>query len=107
MSGSSGSGYSGGPDSEVSCDALGFEAQLTSPRAAAVAQIGAGTVLDIEVVQMSGQVVVQVLHQGLLVGGLTGPDATRLRACIEAGHEYEAVVRAINGGQVRVRVAHR
>lgn len=105
MSGSSG-GSGGGHDYESPCDKLRFEAQLTSPQPAVVAKLDVGDVLDIEVVNMKGQVVVRILKKGQATGGLAGPDATRLRNCIDQGHQYKATVRAINGGQVRVVVEH-
>lgn len=108
MSGSGGGGGGGGaPDvGDVPCDRLKFEAQLASPQPAVVAMLSVGEVLDVAVVNMKGQLVVQVLRSGQVAGGLAGPDATRLRNCISEGHQYNATVRTLNGGQVRVQVAH-
>ena len=106
MSGSSGGGGGGGYENEVPCDKLRFEAQLTSPQPAVVATLQRGDVLAVAVVTMKGQVVVQVLKGSQVAGGLAGPDATRLRNCIQSGHPYKAIVRTINGGQVRVLVEH-
>jgi hypothetical protein len=83
---------------------LRFDAQLTSPQAAVVATLSVGDVLDIALGNIKGQTVVQVLKTGSIAGGLTGPDAARLRSCIDDGHSYGATVLTINGGQVRVRV---
>lgn len=105
MSGSSGGG-GGSYDYESPCDKLRFEAQLTSPQPAVVATLVVPDVLDIKVVTMKGLVVVQVHKHGQVVGGLAGPDATRLRNCIEQGHQYKATIRSINGGQVRILVEH-
>jgi hypothetical protein len=105
MSGGGGGG-GGGHDYESPCDKLHFEAQLTSPQPAVVKTLALKEVLDIEVVNLKGQLVVQVLKKGKVAGGLAGPDATRLRNCIEQGHDYSATVRSINGGQVRVIVEH-
>lgn len=105
MSGSSGGGGgNGGYDDESPCDKLRFEAQLTSPRPAVVETLAPKAVLDIGVASMKGQIVVQVLKNGQVVGGLAGPDATRLRNCIDHGYQYKATVRTINGGQIRVLV---
>ena len=106
MSGSGGGGGGGGPDTYSQCDSLRFDAQLTSPQPLVVATLNVGEVLDIAVATMKGQVVVQVLKGGQLAGGLTGPDATRLRNCMDDGHQYKATVLSVNGGQVRVRVEH-
>jgi len=108
MSGGGGGGGGGGgvPDVVVACDLLKFEAQLTSPQPAVVATLTVGEVLDVALANMQGQLVVQVLKAGQPAGGLAGPDATRLRNCMNDSHQYTATVRAINGGQVRVMVAH-
>lgn len=106
MSGSGGGGYGGGPSYSSPCDTLRFDSQLSSPQAPVVATLSPGAVLPVEVVQMKGQVVVQVLHNGQPAGGLTGPEATQLRNCIEQGHDFNATVLQVNGGQVRVRVEH-
>lgn len=107
MSGSGGGGSGGGgPDYSSPCDTLRFDSQLSSPQAPVVTSLSPGDVLSIAVVQMRGQVVVQVLSHGQPAGGLTGPEATRLRNCIDQGHNYTATVLQVNGGQVRVRVEH-
>ena len=106
MSGSSGGGGFRGQDVEIACEVLGFEAQITSPQPAVVANLEPGEVLDIIVARMRDQVVVQVHRAGELVGGLTGPDAGRLRSCVNEGHRYNATVIRVNAGQVRVRVDH-
>jgi len=101
--GGGGGGIGGGPDG-YDCAKLRFEAQLTSPQPAAVAALAEGNVLDITIATMKGQVVVQVLKKDQVVGGLAGPDASRLRNCMEEGKRYIATVLVINGGQVRVLV---
>ena len=108
MSGSSGGGGSGGgiPETQSSCDNLKFSILVSSPQPMPVAALKVGDVLEIDVAQRGAQVVVRVLQNGTLVGGLAGPDATRLRNCIEDGHDYQAEVVSITGGQVRVEVTH-
>lgn len=106
MSGSGGGGGGGSRDYESPCDKLRFEAQLTSPQPAVVSTLKVGDILDVKVVNLKGQIVVQVLKKTKPAGGLAGPDATRLRNCVEQGHEFKATVRKINGGQVRVLVEH-
>ena len=107
MSGSGGGGSGGGgPDYSSPCDTLRFDSQLSSPQSPVVATLNVGDVLLIVVAQMNGHVVVQVLSNGQPAGGLTGPEATRLRNCIDQGHNYTATVLQIVGGQVRVRVEH-
>lgn len=107
MSGSNGGGGGGGGgDNDSPCDRLRFEAQITSPKPAVVSGLVIGDVLEIFVENMKGLVIVQVLKDGNVAGGLAGPDATRLRNCMEQDHNYKATVRALNGGQVRVLVEH-
>jgi hypothetical protein len=107
MSGSGGGGGGGGAGrDDARCDTLKFETQLTSPQPAVVATLRVGEALDVAVVLMKGTVVVQVQKGGQAAGGLTGPDATRLRNCMDQGHQYKATVLNVNGGQVRVSVEH-
>lgn len=104
MSGGGGGG-GGGDDSYPSpCDSIRFDAQLTSPQAAVVSSLKAGDILDVALSSLKGQTIVQVLKGGQIAGGLTGPDASRLRRCLDEGHNYSATVLSVNGGQVRVRV---
>ncbi len=103
MSGSGGGNYGGGPGFDAPCDTLRFDSQLSSPQPI-VATLSPGDVLAIAVAKMNGQVVVQVLSNGQPAGGLAGPEATRLRSCIEQGNNFSATVLQVNGGQVRVRV---
>lgn len=106
MSGSSSSSSFGAPSDSSSCERLRFEAQLTSPQPLVVATLVVGEVLAVTAVKMGIQVVVQVLKNGQPAGGLAGPDATRLRSCIEDGHVFKATVLSVIGGQVRVLVEH-
>lgn len=105
MSGSSGGGGSGGGSSdEAPCGRVRFDAQIASPQAPIVATISVGEVLDVVTATMQNVLVVQVLKNGKVAGGLAGPDASRLRNCMEQGYSYRATVLSVLGGQVRVRV---
>lgn len=105
MSGSSGGGSGGGGGyDDAPCERVRFEAQITSPQAPVVATISVGDVLDVIIATMQNVLVVQVLKNGQVAGGLAGPDASRLRNCMEQGYSYRAVVLSVLGGQVRVRV---
>lgn len=106
MSGSGGGGGGGVPDPRSPCGELKFTILVSGPQPVAVAALKPGDVLIIDVAQQGAQMVVRVLRNGALVGGLVGPDATRLRNCIENGHSYQAKVLSINGGQVRLEVTH-
>lgn len=105
MSGSSGGSSSGASRTadESSCERR-FDAQLTSPQPAVVATTNVGDKLDIVINRSQNVVVVQVLKNGQIAGGLAGPDASRLRNCMDQGYTYTATVQQVLGGQVRVRV---
>lgn len=105
MSGSPGSGGGGGSwEAPTTCESLVIDTQLSSPKAAVIAGIAVGDVLDVALQPGTGTVVV-VLHHGQVAGGLASPDVQRLRECIEGGTQYGAEVREINGAQVKVRVS--
>lgn len=106
MSGGGSSIGMGGGGNESPCDALRFEAQLTSPQPGVVGTLKVNEVLDVAVNTQKELRIVQVLRGLQVAGGLTGPDATRLRTCIDEGHHFKATVIAVNGGQVRVKVEH-
>ena len=104
MSGSSGGGGGGSWDSQpTACDLLDISTQLSSPKAAVIAGLAVGDVLDVALQAGAGTAVV-VLRDGQLAGGLASPDVQRLRECMEGGTQYSAVVREINDAQVKIRV---
>lgn len=88
------------------CEDVSFDAQLTSPDPALAPGLRVGEVLDVSVATASGRRVVQVTKAGQRVGGLAGTDASRVRECIDNGHQYKATVQSVNSGQVVVRVEH-
>lgn len=104
MSGSGGGGGGGFVPRQQDCASLAFDTQLSSPRAAIVAGIIVGQVLELVTQVMSGTTVVLALSQGQVAGGLASPLVQRLRECIESGTLFNATVLSISGGQVRVRV---
>jgi hypothetical protein len=88
-----------------SCETLVIDTQLSSPRAAVIATIVVGDLLDVELVNDGGNVVVVVKHHGQIAGGLSAPLLVRLRECMERGVVYRAQVTARRDALVRVRVA--
>lgn len=104
MSGSGGSGYSGGFEPVDTCDSLFIETQLSSPKDEVIDDIKEGDILDVTVQQMGATSVVVVLHKGQLAGGIAAPQIQKLRECIAQGTEYDATVTSKNDGQVRVRI---
>lgn len=105
MSGSDGSRIGGGFEPVNSCDSLVIETQLSSPKGDVIKKIKVGDILDVTTKKSGGVTVVVVIYQNEIAGGIAAPQLAKLRECIEQGTEYGAKVVAINGGQVRVRIA--
>lgn len=84
------------------CSKLTFEATVNSPQASVLAQITVGDVLEV-VSTESGQGAA-VLHQGSVVGALTGTRVAQLINCMNSGFTYTATVKTLNGGQCIVRI---
>jgi hypothetical protein len=82
---------------------LDISTQLSSPKAAVIAGLQAGEMLDVAL-QAGADTVVVVLRHGQVAGGLASPDVQRLRECLEGGTQYSAEVKEVNGAQVKVRV---
>ncbi|MDD5299423.1 MAG: hypothetical protein PHD65_02905 [Gallionella sp.] len=104
MSGSGGSGYSGGFEPIDTCDSLFIETQLSSPKEDVIRTLSVGDILSVDVRQFGTTLVVVVLHQGEVAGGIAAPQVQKLRECISQGTIYDATVTSLNGGQVRVRI---
>jgi hypothetical protein len=104
MSGSGGSGYSGGFDAVDTCDSLVIETQLSSPKDEVVETINVGDILDVAVQKSDLATVVVILHRGHIAGGVAAPQVQKLRDCISQGTIYDATVLGRNGGQIRVRI---
>jgi hypothetical protein len=106
MSGSGGGGYGGGfATDEVACDRLAFDTQLSSPKAAVVAQINVGDVLTVALDQQGAAQVVVIKRGNDIAGGITSPKMARLLECIRQGTRYQATVTAKSDGQVSVRIS--
>ncbi len=106
MSGSSGSSSFGDGSRQVACEEIKFTTQLASPQPQVVIALTVGQVLQVRIVPIQAAQVLVAQAFGVTVGSLVGSNATRLRECILAGHEYTARVVKINGGQVTVDVEH-
>lgn len=104
MSGSGGSDI-GSPPPSTSCATLRFDTQLASPKAAVVAQLSPGDILDVVFSQTNQQIVVAE-WQGAEAGSIVDQRLTQLRNCLNQGEQFEAEVLQVGGGQVRVRVRH-
>jgi hypothetical protein len=104
MSGSGGgSGYDpGGPKD---CQLLSIKTQLASPKAAVIAKLKVGDVLDVELTRPAGPVQV-ITSGGEIAGAILSPDVAKLIECISDDHEYQAKVLEIKGGNCQVLITH-
>jgi hypothetical protein len=105
----SGSGSNGGFDSgagggrSIDCRNFCFETHIHSPVQAELTNLTVGLVLDVIVSTIGTIEVVQILNNGVVVGGLVD-QAPRIKACIENGFNFTATVRSISGAAVKVFV---
>ena len=88
----------------LSCAALAFDTQLSSPKAAVVSRLRVNDLLDVTTQVSGGATVVVALHKGVVAGGSASPLVQRLRECIEGGTAFTARVLSVDSGQIRVHV---
>lgn len=107
MTGSNGSRFGGGGAvrTEIACERLSFDTQLSSPKPAVVAQLKVDDVLAVEIDQQGPAQVVVIKLGNQIAGGITSPKMVRLLECLQAGSTYQATVTSISGGQVSVRIS--
>ena len=102
MSGSSGGGGGSWEAPPTRCELLVIDTQLSSPKAAVIANITVGDILEVSLQPSGSSTLVVVLHKGQLAGGLASPDMPRLRECMEGGTQYAATVMVVNGDRKSV-----
>jgi hypothetical protein len=105
MSGSDSSGSSNGPwggSSAGGCEDLRLDRFLEAPVPGAVDALSVGDVLDVILREEEPPLVVAVDETGQEVGGIlpTG----QLIECLRRGFRFEAQVKDLNGGAVRIEV---
>lgn len=104
----SGSGSGGGgfdPTSPKDCKTLSIYTQLASPDPALVGKLKIGEILTIRLIPPTGPV--QVFNKsGEVVGAILSKDVAKLIECISDGHEYQAKVLDIKGGNCQVIITH-
>lgn len=105
MSGSDSSGSSNGPwggSSAGGCEDLRLDRFLESPVPGLVDALSVGDVLDVILREEEPPLVVAVDETGQEVGGIlpTG----QLIECLRRGFRFEAEVKDLNGGAVRIEV---
>ncbi|MBX9705862.1 MAG: hypothetical protein K5Q00_06360 [Gammaproteobacteria bacterium] len=106
MSGSGGSGYSGGgQEYQINCENLVIDTQLSSPKEDVILKINVGDILEVGLQKSNQTSIVVVLFQNEIAGGVASPQLSQLRSCLEAGTTYIAKVQSINGGQVKVTIS--
>ena len=89
------------------CLRLRFSAQIATPVPTVVWTLHPGDVLNVALANPEGSLVVQVLKDDELAGGLIGGSTARLRDCLQQGNLFKATVERVNGGQVRVLIEAR
>lgn len=104
MSGSNeGSGFA--PTSPKDCNKLTIYTQLASPDPLLVGKLKIGEILSIRLIPPTGPV--QVLNNsGGIVGAILSKDVAKLIECISDGHQYQAKVLEIKGGNCQVIITH-
>lgn len=106
MSGGGGSGGPGGGfgprDDRTPCEELRFETSVASPQPAA-ANLSVGDILEVVLRSGPPPAIDLVDGKGDVVGSLIIRIADLLR-CLQDGFTYEAEVKQVNGGDIRVEV---
>jgi len=95
----------GTPPPQGDCQSLVIDTQISSPKADVIAGISVGDLLDVALNNDTDIVVVVVLFNGQVAGGITAPLLPRLRECMGQGAIYRARVTARHDALVRVRIA--
>lgn len=92
------------PPPHGNCQSLVIDTQISSPKAAVIADISVGDMLDVALNNDADVVVVVVLFKGQVAGGIAAPLLPRLRECMGQGVIYRARVTARHDALVRVRI---
>ena len=96
------SGKGGGPTPTGNggdCAAFYKDIPLLSPNPEVVGNLEKGDQLDFEVSDANGRKTLRVLRGGKTAGAVT-KNAAQLIRCIENGHNYIAIVTAVDGGSI-------
>jgi hypothetical protein len=88
----SGSGGGGNPPPNRGCSSLSFTTTLASPKAAVIATVAVGDVLQIEILPGAVRIVGAKTNGGHVAGTITTHTA-KLIECIDEGYAYEAEVK--------------
>ena len=102
--GGSGLGFGGGGGA-ISCSSLSIITQLASPKAAIIATLKVGELLNVELTPPAGPV--QLLtNTGEIAGAVLSPDVAELIQCLNDDYKYAAKVLEIKGGNCKVLITH-
>lgn len=96
----------GGGQEDLKCEDLRFHTSLNSPDPDIVTKLALKEVLKLEQ-RKEGGPLLAITRSKKVAGSIAGSLLLRLLRCIEEGHEYEAVVVKITGGNVEVEVHHK
>ena len=105
-SGSSGGtgGGAGGTTGTVDCTNIFEETTLASPVPEVLQRLQVGQILRLQLQQPPRGPLLAVTDQGETAGSITTTSLTRLIICINDGHQFVALVRAVSGGKCDVEI---
>lgn len=110
MSGGGGGGGGGaGPgfaeqSSPPACEDLDFVTALSDPIPDIVEGLREGDTLRVELQTEPHRRIAALTNSGEVAGAVATQQFDRLLECLQAGNAYQAEVRSVDGGDVRVRV---
>jgi hypothetical protein len=110
MSGSGGAGGGvggfGTPDSDVKCDDLKFSTNLTSIDDEVLKSVEEGTWLDVKLSDDPVRSIQAQTSEGGILGAIVDSVPELIR-CLQGGTEFDAEIKSLEGGIVRVEVSSR
>lgn len=107
MSGSGSIGGGGGAaDATEDCANLFEQTTLNSPNPAVITQLKPGDILALHLQTPRGPVIA-VTDGGDTAGSITSAILARLITCLDAGHQFIALVLAVQGGACDVEIRPR
>ena len=103
--GASSGGGAGGAAGTVDCTNIFQETTLASPVPEVLQRLIVNQILNLQMQPPRGPLLA-VTDQGETAGSITTTLLARLITCINDGHQYVAIVRAVNGGKCDVEIRH-
>ncbi len=101
-----GGGGGGGGSANDACD-INETAPVNSPQPNVIRTLSVGDHLDVSLTGSAPRRTLQLIAPAGVAGSLTHRGALAISRCIDAGHDYDAEVLSISGGQVIVRITRK